>query len=69
MDKLNYIKSLITENDEKVSVSTYDNNNHIYIRSIDEEDCAIVELTLTEAQRLKRYLKEAIATNIMNWEE
>lgn len=70
MDKLNYIKALTTENDEKVLVATYDNERDIYIRLIDdEEDCAIVTLTLKEAQRLKRHLEDAITTNIMNWEE
>lgn len=70
MDKMNYRKTLITENDEQVRVATYDNERDIYIRSIDdEEDCAIVNLTLKEAQRLKRYLEDAITTNIMNWEE
>lgn len=70
MDKLNYRKTLITENDEQVRVATYDNDSDIYIRLIDDdEDCAIVNLTLKEAQRLKRYLEDAITTNIMNWEE
>lgn len=70
MDKLNYRKELITENDENVSVATYDNHSDIYITLIDDEDdCAIVNLTLTEAQRLKRYLEDAITTHIMNWEE
>lgn len=69
MDKLNYIKALTTENDEQVCVATYDNDSDIIIRLIDdEEDCAIVNLTLKEAQRLKRYLEDAITTNIMNWE-
>lgn len=70
MDKLNYIKELVTENNEQVGVATYDNDSDIYIRLIDDEDdCAIVNLTLKEAQRLKRYLEDAITTNIMNWEE
>ncbi|WZP34429.1 hypothetical protein [Enterococcus phage vB_Efm8_KEN21] len=70
MDKLNYIKALTTENDEKVSVATYDNRSAIYITLIDdEEDCAIVNLTLKEAQRVKRYLEDAITTNIINKEE
>lgn len=70
MDKLNYRKNLITENDEQVVVATYDNDSDIYIRLIDDEDdCAIVNLTLKEAQRLKRYLEDAITTHIMNWEE
>lgn len=70
MDKLNYTKYLITESKEKVRVATYDNDNNIYITLIDdEEDCAIVNLTLKEAQRVKRYLEDAITTNIMNWEE
>lgn len=70
MDKLTYIKELITENDEQVVVATYDNDSDIYIRLIDDEDdCAIVNLTLKEAQRLKRYLEDAITTHIMNWEE
>lgn len=32
MDKLNYKKGLTTENDEHVSVATYDNDSDIYIR-------------------------------------
>lgn len=70
MDKLNYEKYLSTENDERVRVATYDNDINIYITLIDnEEDCAIVTLTLKETQRVKRYLEDAITTNIMNWEE
>ena len=70
MDKMNYTKYLITDSKEKVRVATYDNDNNIYITLIDdEEDCAIVTLTLNEAQRIKRYLEDAITTNIMNWEE
>ncbi|UVX34537.1 MAG: hypothetical protein [Bacteriophage sp.] len=70
MDKLNYEKELFTETDEQVRVGTYDNDHDIYIRLIDdEEDCAIVTLTRKEAQRVKRYLEDAITTNIMNWEE
>lgn len=70
MDKLNYRKCLITETDEHVSVATYDNDSKIYVTLIDdEEDCAIVTLTLKEAQRVKRYLEDAITTNIINWEE
>lgn len=70
MDKLNYVKTLTTENDEKMGVATYNNRRDIYITLIDdEEDCAIVTLTLKEAQRVKRYLEDAITTNIMNWEE
>ena len=70
MDKLNYKKGLTTETDEQVGVGTYDNNSDIYIRLIDDEDdCAIVTLTLKEAQRVKRYLEDAITTNIINWEE
>lgn len=70
MDKLNYIKELTTENNEQVGIGTYDNDSDIYIGLIDdEEDCAIVTLTLKEAQRVKRYLEDAITTNIMNWEE
>lgn len=70
MIKINYRKDLLTENDEYVSVATYDNDSDIYIRLIDnDEDCAIVTLTLKEAQRVKRYLEDAITTSIMNWEE
>lgn len=70
MDKLNYTKYLITETKEKVRVATYDNDNNIFITlKDDEEECAIVTLTLKEAQRVKRYLEDAITTNIMNWEE
>lgn len=70
MEKLSYIKELLTENDEQVSVGTYDNDSDIYIRLLDyEDDCALVTLTLKEAQRVKRYLEDAITTNIINWEE
>lgn len=69
MDKVNYRKELITETQEEVRVATYDNDNTIFITLIDaEEDCAIVQLTLKEAQRVKRYLEDAITTNSMNWE-
>lgn len=68
MDKLNYRKELITETSEYVEVATYDNTICITLRD-DEEDCAIVTLTLKEAQRVKRYLAEAITTNKMHWEE
>lgn len=70
MIKINYRKDLLTEEHERVSVATYDNDNNIYIRLIDNDaDCAIVQLTLKEAQRVKRYLEDAITTNIINWEE
>lgn len=69
MDKVNYRKELITETQEEVRVATYDNDNTIFITLIDaEDDCAIVQLTLKEAQRVKRYLEDAITTNSMNWE-
>lgn len=67
MQKLNYTKELTTENDEHVRVSTH--NNTICLTLIDYEDCASVHLTLKEAQRVKRYLEDAITTNIINWEE
>ena len=67
MEKLNYKKELTTENDEQVRVATY--NNTICLTLIDYEDCASVHLTLKEAQRVKRYLEDAITTNIINWEE
>ena len=70
MDKINYRKDLTTENDEQVRVATYENDRDIYIRLIEDEyDWATVTLTLKEAQRVKRYLEDAITTNIMNWEE
>lgn len=70
MEKLNYEKYLFTETNDRVRVATYDNDNSIYITLIDdEEDCAIVTLTLKEAQRVKRYLEDAITTHIINWEE
>ena len=70
MIKLNYRKELITETDEQVSVGTYDNDSDIYIGLIDDEDdWASVTLTLKEAQRVKRYLEDAITTIIINWEE
>ncbi|CAD7757470.1 Hypothetical protein DAR_51 [Enterococcus phage dArtagnan] len=67
MEKLNYTKELITENNEHVCVSTH--NNTICLTLIDYEDCATVTLTLKEAQRVKRYLEDAITTKIINWEE
>jgi hypothetical protein len=70
MEKLNYEKYLSTETNERVRVATYDNYNSIFITlTDDEEDCAIVTLTRKEAQRVKRYLEDAITTHIMNWEE
>lgn len=70
MDKLNYRKYLTTETDEQVGFGTYGYNSNIYIELIDDEDdCAIVTLTLKEAQRVKRYLEDAITTNLINWEE
>ena len=70
MEKANYKKDLFTETDEQVRIATYDNDSDIYIRLIDnDDDCAIVTLTLKEAQRVKRYLEDAITTNSMNWEE
>ena len=70
MIKINYRKDLTTEQDEQVRVATYDDDSDIYLRLIDNDsDCAIVQLTLKEAQRVKRYLEDAITTNIINWEE
>lgn len=70
MDKLNYTKELTTVIDEQVRVSTGDDDRFIYIRVRDnDEENAIVSLTLKEAQRLKRYLEDAITTNIINWED
>lgn len=70
LEKLDYTKELIpeTEEDEQVLVATYDNEPYIYITVMDIEEAATVTLTLKEAQRLKRYLEEAITTNIINWE-
>lgn len=68
MDKLNYEKELLTENNEKVRVVTYDDDS-IIITLVDYEYSAIVNLTLKEAQRVKRYLEDAITTHIINWEE
>lgn len=69
MNKWSYAKELITEANEQVRVSAYKNSD-IYIRLIDdEEDWASVTLTLKEAQRVKRYLEDAITTYIMNCEE
>lgn len=68
MDKLNYEKELFTEDNEKVRVGTYDNDS-IIITLVDYEYCAVVTLTRKEAQRVKRYLEDAITTHIMNWEE
>ena len=70
MIKINYRKDLTTEQDEQVRVATYDDDSDIYLRLIDNDsDCAIVQLTLKEAQRVKRYLEDAITTNIINKEE
>lgn len=69
MDKLNYQKDLLTESDEQISLETYDNDNNIYIRLDDKQGYATAQLTHKEAQRLKRYLEDAITTNIINWEE
>lgn len=70
MIKINYTKELKTEDNEHVHVSTHANDRYIYIRLLDTDaDCAIVQLTLKEAQRVKRYLEDAITTNIINWEE
>ena len=70
MEKANYRKELRTEIDEQVIITTYDNNGHIYLRLIDnDDDYAIVQLTLKEAQLMKRYLEDAITTNSINWEE
>lgn len=68
MDKLHYEKELLTENNEKVRVVTYDDDS-IIITLVDYEYSAIVTLTLKEAQRVKRYLEDAITTHIINWEE
>ena len=70
MEKLNYTKELKTAIDEKVHVSTHANDSDIYLRLVDNDgDCAIVTLTRKEAQRVKRYLEDAITTHIINWEE
>lgn len=69
MEKLNYEKELLTENNEKVRISTSDNDTSIYITLVDDDYCYIATLTLKEAQRVKRYLEDAITTNIINWEE
>ena len=70
MEKINCTKELTTKTIEIVRVSTYDNDNNIFLTLTDyEDDCAIVTLTLKEAQRVKRYLEDAITINIINWEE
>lgn len=70
MERLNYRKKLLTETYEKVRISTYDDDRDIYIGLIDDDgDYAVVTLTLKEAQRVKRYLEDAITTHIINWEE
>lgn len=70
MEKINYTKELTTVIDEQVRVSTGDDDCYIYIRLRDnDEENAIVALTRKEAQRVKRYLEDAITTNIINWEE
>lgn len=70
LEKLDYTKELIpeTEEDEQVLVATYDNEPYIYITVMDIEEAATATLTLKEAQRVKRYLEDAITTNIINWE-
>ena len=70
MEKLKYQKKLLTENNEVVGVGTYEKDSDIYIKAIDNVGgYSIVSLDLKEAQRLKRYLEDAITTNIINWEE
>lgn len=70
MDKIEYTKEITTIIDEKVRISTGDDDRYIYIRVIDNyEDNAFLTLTLKEAQRVKRYLEDAITTNIINWED
>ena len=70
MEKLSYAKFLTTETDEQVSVSTHANDRYIYLRLVDNDGhCAILTLTLKEAQRVKRYLEDEITTNIINLEE
>lgn len=70
MEKLNYTKELTTVIDEQARVSTGDDDRFIYIRLINNYgDNADITLTLKEAQRVKRYLEDAITTNIINWEE
>lgn len=70
MNKLNYRKYLTTETNEEIGVATYDNDSNIYITLLDMDgDCACVALTRKEAQRVKRYLEDAITANIVNWEE
>ena len=59
MKKANYRKELRTEIDEQVIITTYDNNSYIYLRLIDNDDeCAIVQLTMKEVQRIQRYLED-----------
>lgn len=69
MEKSTYHKELTTENDELVRVSTYEKDSEIYIGVMDEGGYSLVTLTLKEAQRVKRYLEDAITTNIINWGE
>lgn len=70
MIKINYRKDLTTENDEQVRIATYEDDSDIYLRLIDNDaECAIVTLTLKETQRVKRYLEDAITTNIINLED
>lgn len=70
MEKPNYRTEIRTEIDEQVIIETYNNDSDIHIRLIDnDDDCAMVTLTLKEAQIMKRYLEDAITTNSMNWGE
>lgn len=69
MDKSTYHKELTTENDELVRVSTYEKDSEIYIGLMEEGGSSLVTLNLKEAQRVKRYLEDAITTNTMNWGE
>lgn len=70
MEKINYTKELTTVIDEQVRVSTGDDDRYIYLRLIDNYgDNVDITLTLKEAQRVKRYLEDAITTHIINWEE
>ena len=70
MFKQRYQKELTTENNSLVGVGTYEKDSNIYIKLVDNVGgYSLVSLDLKEAQHVKRYLEDAITTNIMNWEE
>lgn len=69
MDKLRYKQGLLNEYQEIIKVQTTPEGDILMITEDIDKDMTIVELTLKEAQRVKRYLEDAITITIMNKEE